>query len=463
MRITACGAADEVTGSSYLLETSRASVLVDFGLFQGNRHATKSNKEGLSIYGPRLDAVILTHAHLDHSGRLPLLPRLGFRGKVHGTPATLDLLALLLEDSAHIQEGDVRRRNRRRKRSGKKQIEPLYRHQDVERILERIHPIRYYTPQEVAPGVTVLLREAGHILGSATAELTVEEGETKKVIVFSGDIGPRDVPYLRDPDPPTHADLVFMESTYGGRDHRSLTATVEEFEEILIDAEKDGKKLLVPAFAVGRTQQLFFHIAQAIREGTIGRFPLYLDSPLGAKASALYRTHKYLFDEESQALTRARQFAKDLSALSICATPEQSMALNDVSGPCLIVAGAGMCNGGRILHHFKHSLFRPSTSVLIVGYQAHGTLGSRLIHGAKRVRIFGQDIAVRASIHTLGGFSAHAGHNQLVQWFGNMAASRPRVAVMHGESKSRRALGQALAREYGVKPEYPARHEALDL
>jgi metallo-beta-lactamase family protein len=455
MKITVCGAAGEVTGSCYLVETDRAKFLVDFGMFQGSQMASEQNEAPLPVATDLLDCVVLTHAHLDHAGRLPLLAKNGFGGRVHGTPPTLDVAEILLEDSAHIQSSSIRWINKRRRRRGQPLIEPLYTKEHVDQIFQTFSPIRYEEPTEIAPGVSLRYLEAGHIIGSASAELTVEEGGAKKVLLFSGDIGYWDRPILRDPAPPEHADIVFMESTYGGREHRSLDETVKEFNGILKEASDKRHKILMPVFAVGRTQQIFYHLAAAFRSGELQKFPVYLDSPLAQKATDLYMQHRCIYDEEMISLRQRQQFKKDLSTLHYSHTADESRALNDINGPALIMAGAGMCNGGRIVHHLKHNLESPRTAVVIVGYQARHTTGGALVHGAKKVRIFGQECEVNAKIHTLGGFSAHAGHSELLRWLGILEASRPRLVVMHGEPDSREALGSAAKERFGLEPEYP--------
>jgi metallo-beta-lactamase family protein len=291
----------------------------------------------------------------------------------------------------------------------------------------------------------------------------MEEGGRRRLVVFSGDIGPWGAPLLRDPAPPTEADFVLMESTYGDRNHRSLDETVREFEDIIRQALPRKGKILVPTFAIGRTQQILYHLALAFRRRTLPKFPVYLDSPMAVEASKIYLSHQELMDDETKAVQRVSSLREDLDSLKATATPEDSQALNSVPGPCLIMAGSGMCNGGRILHHLKYNLWRPETSVMIVGFQAAGTLGRLLVDRAETVRIFGETIAVRAGVHTLGGFSAHAGQSDLLRWFGAMAGSKPRVAVCHGEDKARTALAGLLRQQFGVATMLPALGEPLSL
>jgi metallo-beta-lactamase family protein len=463
MRVTLYGAAGDVTGSAYHLETDRANILVDCGLYQGAKMADVKNRLSKSLNATRLDAVVLTHGHLDHVGRLPMLAQQGFRGPVITTEATVELTGLVLHDSAKVQAHDLIRINRKRERAGLPPQDPLYGPADVEAVLERFQPAPYDQPVEVADGIAARFVEAGHMLGSASVVLAVEEGGARRTVVFSGDIGPWGAPLLRDPAPPAAADLVFMESTYGDRDHRSLQETVREFEAIILQTLPRKGKILVPTFAIGRTQQILYHLALAFRGGRLPKFPIFLDSPMGVEATRIYINHQELMDEELKALQRAHSLRDDLDTVTATASPEESQQINNCQGPCLIMAGSGMCNGGRILHHLKYNLWRKETSVLIVGFQAGGTLGRLLVEGARTVKIFGEPIAVKAGIHTLGGFSAHAGQSDLLKWFSAMADSRPRVIVCHGEDKARHALSGLLAKRFGVETVLPMLGERVIL
>ena len=463
MKITLYGAAGDVTGSAYHVQTDQANILVDCGLYQGEKMADEKNRLPRSLSAGRLDAVVLTHGHLDHVGRLPILAKQGFRGPVVTTQATVEMAGLVLHDSAKVQAHDLVRENRKRERAGKDPLDPLYSPADVDAILERFRPVAYDRPTEIAAGIQARFVEAGHMLGSASIALSVEEGGRRRLVVFSGDIGPWGAPLLRDPAPPTEADFVLMESTYGDRNHRSLDETVREFEDIIRQALPRKGKILVPTFAIGRTQQILYHLALAFRRRTLPKFPVYLDSPMAVEASKIYLNHQELMDDETKALQRVSSLREDLDSLKATATPEDSQALNSVPGPCLIMAGSGMCNGGRILHHLKYNLWRPETSVMIVGFQAAGTLGRLLVDRAETVRIFGETIAVRAGVHTLGGFSAHAGQSDLLRWFGAMAGSKPRVAVCHGEDKARTTLAGLLRQQFGVTTMLPALGEPLSL
>lgn len=464
MKITVHGAGGgEVTGSAYLVQTRDANVLVDLGLFQGANKLENYNRIPKRGAFDRLNAVVLTHAHLDHTGRLPLLTRAGYNGPIHATPATIDFADLILQDSAHLQKGDVERQNRRRQRLGQPLLEPLYEQQDVERLRPLFKKLPYDKPTTLAPGISVRAVEAGHMLGSASLEMTVEDEGNKKVVIFSGDLGPRGAPLHREYVPLEKADFVFMESTYGDRDHRSLKETAVQTREVVKKAVAAGGKILVPVFAVGRTQLLLYLLAGAFKRGTLSPFPIYIDSPMAIKATKLYGKHVELFDPEALAMYKSGELLAKLDTVKFCPSAEDSRALNDVKGPCMIMAGAGMCTGGRILHHFRHNLARPETTVLFVGYQGHGSLGRMIVDGKPSVTIFGEKIPVRASVHTFGGLSGHAGQSDLLRWLGSFAASGPRVFLTHGEERGRQPLGKLIKDRYKLRVDYPGHGETIEI
>jgi metallo-beta-lactamase family protein len=462
MKITLLGAAGgEVTGSAYLVQTKSASVLVDCGLFQGGQRADELNRAPLLVNG--LAAVLITHGHLDHTGRLPLLAKANYSGPVFATPATIEMSALIVRDSAHIQSADIERVNRKRERAGEPPLEPLYTAAQAEAIIECFKPVPYQQAVSVAPGIQAIWTEAGHMLGSASIQLLVDdEGKTKRV-VFSGDLGPRNAPILKDYEPFRQADLVFLESTYGDRDHQPFGETVEEFFNIVKTAVNTRGKILVPTFAVGRAQLLMTLLSQMFRRQLVQPFPIFLDSPMAIAATEIYRHHHELFDEEMLQYIAQKPVREDLQTLKLCATAEDSKKINDQPGPCLVMAGAGMCNAGRILHHLKANLWKPETHVVIVGYQSDGSLGRRLVNGEKLVSIFGEKIAVKAQIHTLGGFSAHAGQTDLLAWFSAIAPSQPRVVLTHGENPQREILAKLIQQRYNLKPQLPELNEVIEL
>lgn len=451
------GAAGEVTGSCYVVDNGRARVMIDFGMIQGEKDEDARNRKMPPVAMAEIAAVVLTHAHIDHTGRLPLLVKHGYKGPIYATPATCKLTPILLEDSANLQENDARRESVRNLRRGRAEVEPLYRVEDAKPVEGMLVPLEYQKVKEVAPGIAVRFTEAGHILGSASVECVMTDAQgVRKRVVFSGDLGPRGVPIMRDFEPPVGdgaPDLVVCESTYGDRDHRPLDDTVEEFAGILREAIWDKDKVLMPAFAIGRSQTLLYFLDELSRSGRVPRFPIYLDSPMAVKATKLYDDFWRTLDDEARRRIAANGCTLCLDTLICTASPEESRRLNDQRGAMVVIAGSGMCNGGRILHHLRHNLYKPDTRVVICGYQAEGTLGRRLVDGASEVRIFGEDVVVRAKVHTLGGFSAHAGQTDLLAWLKAYAPREgkawPQIALTHGEDKPRMVLRDKIAQACG--------------
>ena len=462
MKITILGAGgSEVTGSCYLVQTKTASVLVDCGLFQGGHRAEDLNRAPLPVNG--LAAVLITHGHLDHTGRLPLLAKANYSGPIFATQATIEMSSLIVRDSAHIQTQDIERVNRKRERAGEPPAEPLYTPAHAETIIQHFKPVPYQQAVNVAPGIQAIWTEAGHMLGSASIQLIVDdEGKTKR-IVFSGDLGPKNAPILKDYEPFQKADMVFLESTYGDRDHQPIGETIEEFTTIVKNAVSARGKILVPTFAVGRAQLLMLLLSQMFRSQRVRPFPVFLDSPMAIAATEIYERHHELFDNEMLQYIAEKPVVADLKSLTLCVTAEDSKKINDQPGPCLVMAGAGMCNAGRILHHLKANLWKPETHVVIVGYQSADSLGRRLVDGEKLVSIFGEKIAVKAQVHTLGGFSAHAGQTDLLAWFSAIALSKPRVVLTHGENMQRGVLGKLIEQRYQLQPQLPELNEVIEL
>jgi metallo-beta-lactamase family protein len=445
------------------LQTARSNVLIDCGLFQGSKKLENSNRLPTSERLRQLDAVVLTHAHLDHTGRLPLLTRFGYTGPIHATPATIELTDLILRDSAYLQLEDAKRQNRRRAEAGQPPIEPLYTQRQVDQLRSLFRPMRYDRPTSVTEDVSVRAVEAGHILGSASLEITVSENGRSKVVVFSGDLGPRGAPLHRDPVPFKQADVVFLESTYGDRDHPSLAETAVQAREAIKTTVEQGGRVLVPVFAIGRSQLLLYLLAGAFKRKTLKPFPIYLDSPMAIRATEIYRSHPELFDEEAIAMRRAGDLVSQLRTARVCQKAAESLAIAKAPPPYLVLAGAGMCTGGRILHHLQNHLSNPTTLVLMVGYQSRGSVGRALADGAKSVRIAGRLVSVRAKTHLFGGLSGHAGQSDLLNWLGSLASSRPRVILTHGEDGPRAALRDRVRERFGLGAEMPAYRDTLEL
>jgi metallo-beta-lactamase family protein len=412
---------------------------------------------------------VLTHAHLDHCGRLPLLEKYGFKGPIYATPATIALTGIVLRDSASIQEGDVEDHNRRAARDGLPTLAPLYTVDETERILKRFKPLPYARTQEVARGIAVRFFDAGHIIGSASIRMCIADGASgrpERVIMFSGDVGVQGAPLLRDPQSPDTGcgpeipDAVLLESTYGDHDHRPLDMTLNALVEILTAARAADGKVLVPSFAIGRTQDIIYHIGNLTRAGRLPRTEVCIDSPMATAASRLYEDHPDLYDPEARALQARGIDPLNFPGLRYTQSRQESKALNAMRGGGVIIAGSGMCTGGRILHHLRNSLSNPSTHLMFVGYQGQGTLGRALVDGAKRVRVLGDQIDVRAQVHTLGGFSAHAGQSGLVAWGTSVLGSpsdprRPQLFLTHGEDGPRRILAGILRERTGIDAALP--------
>ena len=463
MKITLLGAAGgEVTGSAYLVQTAKANVMVDCGLFQGAQKLENFNRLPSASALKELHAVVLTHAHLDHTGRLPLLTRFDYEGPIYATSATIALSELILKDSAYLQGEDAKRQNRWRLEAGKPPIVPLYTQKEVDRLNPLYRRMRYDHPTPVAPGISVRAVEAGHILGSASLEFTIDDGGRKKIVVFSGDIGPRGAPLHRDPVPFRHADLVFMESTYGDKDHPSLAETAVTAREEIKATVEQGGRVLVPTFAIGRSQLLMYLTAGAFKRKMLKPFPIFLDSPMAIRATEIYKSHDELFDEEAIAMRRSGDLSANLRTVKICQKAADSYALAQKPGPWMVLAGAGMCTGGRIMHHLQNHLSDPTTLLLMVGYQSRGSVGRALADGAKDVKIAGQKVTVRARTHLLGGLSGHAGQSDLLNWLGSLAASRPRILLTHGEDGQRNALRTLIQDRFGLPAELPGYRQTIE-
>lgn len=436
--LTFLGATGQVTGSCYLVESHRKRILMDCGLFQGSKETEKQNAADFPFNPAKIDAVILSHAHLDHCGRLPKLVKDGFKGKVYLTEASFPLLELLLKDAVHLQLRDLEWENKRRERAGKKLLEPLYELEHVEALLKLRQAVAYDEEVEIAKNISVSFHEAGHILGSSIVRLRVDN----KTIVFSGDLGNPESPLLRDPAILTEADVLLMESTYGDRDHKPLPSTLNELRSALQEAAHTGGNVIMPAFAVGRTQDLIYWLGKLQRQGALPQKQIYLDSPMAISASEIYADHTDLFNIDDPEFTKIapQGWQAWLHGLIYSETAEDSMAVNRIVGGVIIIAGSGMCNGGRIRHHLKYNLWRHNAHIVITGFQAEGTLGRAIVEGKKKyLKILGSEVAVVAKVHTLGALSAHADQSQLLKWASHFK-TKPRLYLIHGEKSATLSL-----------------------
>jgi metallo-beta-lactamase family protein len=464
MKIKLIGAAGgEVTGSGYLIRTRKAVVLVDAGMFQGGKQSEAKNKLPQGARPEEIDSILLTHAHLDHTGRVPLLIKHGFNGTIFATDATVDLAEIILKDSARIQQSDAKRKNRKGAKFDLPNVEPLYGPEDVEPLRSLYKMVDFHKPIEVAEGISARWIEAGHMLGSGSIELTIDDEGRKKVIVFSGDLGPTTLPLIRQYETYHKADAVFLETTYGNRLHRPYADTVTQFEKVVKQVAKGTGKILIPTFAIGRSQQMLYHLAILFKRKELKPFPVFLDSPMALASSKVYVKHPELYDDDLVAWKKKGILPLDPAIFKASLTAQDSQKINDVRGPCIVLAGAGMCNAGRILHHLKFNLANPTTQVVFVGYQGDGSLGRQLVEGAKTVKLFGERIPVNAKIHTLNGFSGHADQNDLLKWFSALAPSKPKVILTHGEDPGRLAMSELIQTRYKLKSILPRQGEVLEL
>jgi metallo-beta-lactamase family protein len=441
--LTFLGAAEQVTGSCYLLDTGAYRILLDCGQFQGSKETEKQNFADFGFNPSEIDAVVLSHAHLDHCGRLPKLVKEGFKGRVYLTQASFPLVELMLRDAANLQLRDTEWENKRRERAGKKLLEPLFTLEDVEKLMALRFPVAYEEEAEILPGVGLSFHEAGHILGSAIVRLRIKENSRTKTLVFSGDLGNPESPLLRDPAVLTEADVLLLESTYGDRDHKPLSNTLDELRDTLQAADRSGGNVIIPAFAVGRTQDIIYWLGKIKRQGGLPQRQIYLDSPMAISASKIYAEHTHLFNIDDPEFTRIAPDGWEvwLPGLIFSETAEESMAINRIAGGVVIIAGSGMCTGGRIRHHLKYNLWRRDAHIIFSGYQAEGTLGRTIVDGKRtHVKILGADINMAAAVHTLGALSAHADQSQLLKWAGHFKSCRPRIYLIHGEKAAALSL-----------------------
>lgn len=439
-RLSIHGAAGRVTGSLYLVEVDDHKVLLECGLIQGSRKDEALNTEPFPLPINDIDAVILSHAHIDHSGRIPLLFRRGYKGPVYAQNATVALCEIMLPDSGYLHEKDAEWTNRHRLDRGEPIVEPLYTRADAERCLDQFRGIAYDESTDVVPGLSVRFLDAGHILGSAIVELRYARNGVRKTVVFSGDIGGRQSPVMRPPVALASADVVMMESTYGDRLHRDFDATISELADVFESARAAGGNILIPAFAVGRTQDLLYLLSKHRDDWNLDNWHVFLDSPMAIQATEVYSNYQRLYDAR---FFEPGSFQPRLANFHATRSTEESMLINQIRSGAIIIAGSGMCTGGRIRHHLKNNVSRPANHVVIVGFQAYGTPGRRLVDGADTIRMWGEHYRVRATVHTIGGLSAHGDQQDLLDWYGHFV-HRPPLCLVHGEPDAQVELKRAV-------------------
>lgn len=464
MKLSFHGAARSVTGSRHMLEVPGFRLLLDCGLFQGRREEALRQNRNLGFDPKSLGAVLLSHAHIDHSGALPVLPRHGFSGKVYVTRATADLAGIMLEDSARVQESDCRYVNKKEQRRGKVCVRPFYDGDDVKKIVRRFEGAQYGDQMKIAPRITASFLDAGHILGSAAIRVKYTARGNTTTVLFSGDLGRSNMPILRDPEPPPPCDLLILESTYGDRLHEQAGEEMKKKAQDLISHAKLHKsKIIVPAFAVGRTQELVMRIKELVGEGRVDPIPIYIDSPLAGKATEIFRRHPECYDEET-----FRTFSADGDPFAsryihFVSSPEDSKRLNQMKGPCVIISSSGMCEGGRIVHHLKHAIQDEANIIVFVGFQAEHTLGRKLVEGWDVVPIFGVPTPRRAQIVKFNGLSAHADRHDLLAYVRAINPLPSKVFIVHGEEKQALSLATAIQAEHPridvTVPHYGSVHE----
>jgi metallo-beta-lactamase family protein len=450
MKITFLGAARTTTGSMHLVEACGKRILLDCGLYQGHRKEAFEKNRNLPVDAKKIDFVILSHAHIDHSGNLPQLVKNGFRGRVYARSQTVDLCEVMLRDSCFLQRRDIEYVNKKRRAQGKHLFEELYSEQDVDALMELTTPVHLHTPTEIAPGLTLTFFNAGHILGSALVQLDVAGGKGRNHrILFSGDLGQPDQPILRHYEYPEGADILLIESTYADRIHPAAGPVQGKLEMLVKKIERRKSKLLIPAFSVGRTQQIIYYLNRLAMEGKLPDIPIYIDSPLSQKATKIYSNHIGCYNEEALEMIKRGVNPLHVKGMHFISTPEESKALNDKPGPMIIIAASGMCEGGRVVHHLKQIVTDPWNIILIVGFQAENTLGRRLVEEHNPIRILGEELELNARVETINALSAHADRNGLVDWFRKVGGNVKHAFAIHGEPEKVEAM-RSLLLEYGA-------------
>ena len=457
MKIEFCGASTGVTGSCHLLTSGDHKILLDCGQFQGGKAQEALNYEPFPFDASEIECVVLSHAHIDHCGRLPLLMKRGFRGKIYCTDATADLLDVMLKDSGYIHEKDAEWQNRKAERAGRKKVEPLYTYEDSVRTLDLVQPVLYDQLIDLNDDMRIVFNDAGHILGSAIIELWVKEGDGESKIVFSGDLGMTDRPILRDPTYIKKADYVIMETTYGDRVHPANSTSIEQLLDIVLKTVKRGGTVVIPSFAVGRTQELIFEFNKFYDEHSeyrkdLDKVMVYVDSPMATTATEVFRKNAQAFDDETREYILKGDNPLDFKNLRFTRSTAESQALNMNKEPKVIISASGMCEAGRIRHHLKHNLWDSRNSVIFVGYQAEGTLGRALINGTKEITLFGEEIQVNAEIYNLEGFSGHADRDALFAWAAAFRQKPKQIFLVHGEHDAKVSFAKLLEEKLGYNP-----------
>ncbi|MBI3920083.1 MAG: MBL fold metallo-hydrolase [Armatimonadetes bacterium] len=465
MHIQFCGAAGEVTGSCHYVEAGGLKLLLDCGLFQGGDDRHQKNCEPFPFDVAALDYVLLSHAHIDHAGRLPLLHKLGYNGPILGTKPSVELAEVLLLDSAHLQEEDAKWKKKRLQKKGEEAewVKPLYTIEEAEACLDQLQGVDYEETVRLKDGVSVRYLDAGHILGSSILELTVKENGAEKRLVFSGDLGVRGAPILRDPTLVERADFLLMESTYGDRLHENADNKCELLRLAVKDTIKRGGKLLMPAFAVGRTQEILYELNSLFEDNAVPRVPVFVDSPMAISATKILLQHPEVYDAETNALIAGGEKPFQFPEVRMVQSVDESKELHHLRKPCIIIAGSGMCTGGRIKHHLHNNIDNPVNTILFVGYQGVGTLGRSIREGAQSVRIFGQQHAVRAEVRHIDGFSAHADRDGLIEWFAGIRDKPQETCFVHGDPEAAAALSATIAEKFKVATRVPARLDTVEV
>ena len=463
MEIKFLGAARTVTGSAYYLNAPQLKLLVDCGMFQGNRKVQERNTA--THFPPLKDIpyLLLTHTHIDHIGLIPLIVKKGFRGKIIATEGTCELAEIMLRDSAHIQEMDAEWQNRKNQRSGRGHTEPLYTVKDVDYCLKYFSPVAYDQMIELTPEAQVRFKDVGHILGSAVIEFWWKNRDDQFKLVFSGDIGNWEQPIIRDPSSIEEADFLIIESTYGNRLHKSMEDTEKEMAGIVKQAVQDRAKVIIPAFALERTQDVIYTLGNLYRSGQIPPVPVYIDSPLATAVTEIFKRHPGYFDDETRLMMEGGKSPLEFPGLVFTRTSEESKKINEKQEAAIVISASGMCDAGRIRHHLKHNLWKPEAHIVFIGYQAAGTLGRELIEGRKSVKILGEEVQVKANIHTLGGFSAHSDQNGLLKWLGNFKNPALTVFVVHGEEQVSLAFAEIVKERFKFSVIVPQWKEVFEL